>query len=65
MQIFGLDLGLEGGSGISKSIDASSYQGMGLRVQSKAEYTEHGLNGQARLGDGLCSAELLAHTYCL
>lgn len=65
MQIFGLDLGLEGGRGISKSIDVSGYQGTGLRVQSKAEYTEHSLNGQARLGDGLCSAELLAHTCCL
>lgn len=63
-QIFGLDLALEGGRAISKSTDMSGYQGQDSGL-SKSEHTEHNLKDQARLGAGLCPAELLAQTCCL
>lgn len=64
-QIFGLDLGLEGGRALSKSTDVSGYQGRDSGFRARLEHTEHNLKDRARLGAGLCPAELLAHTSCL
>lgn len=63
-QIFWSDVGLEGGRAISKSTDVSGYQGQDSEFRARLS-TQNNLNVQARLGAGLCSGELLAHTRCL